>query len=543
MPVPTDIDDLDPAAANNSPSGSDQRSQADNYLRAHAAIIKQESQFAQELTGAVTRTKEGKLQESVSVLDFGDASGATAAANLATQASASYASSMYRQVYMPGGTYTVGVGDTSIFVRKGQSLAGDGMGASKLDASGTLSDTVPTVTLGESSGGAVDTGGQVSEVKDLHFLGSSPYGNIDTTNCAGWNIHDVMFSSPIVGVVAGGSDGLLHDCLFDEGLNGAVVTGANIKINDCNFYLGNYHITLLTGAYDTLISDCQFEYAEYTSILFATGASNLKNIQIRDCNFLHNEQFSTYIGAIRISCHGADFLVSNCTFRNLKGAGIQYDTGVGNVAVIEGCLFDGDETASIYDQSTTMQGVDASNLVATIRGCTFRNLPGQPITFGGAEASTLIVEGCDFSGNTGGSTEINITNSSGSSRVVIRNCTGDRLLVNAQSTVPVVYENNTDGLNTETVTETASTHTVGVATKSLICNRAGTITVTLPPASIWLGRELVIRTITANTVVSASSNVVPTAGGSAGTAILAATAGKWARLRSDGTNWQNESSN
>jgi hypothetical protein len=41
VPVPTDIGDLDTAAANNSPSGSDQRSQADNYLRAHAAFIAQ----------------------------------------------------------------------------------------------------------------------------------------------------------------------------------------------------------------------------------------------------------------------------------------------------------------------------------------------------------------------------------------------------------------------------------------------------------------------------------------------------------------------
>jgi len=52
------------------------------------------------------------------------------------------------------------------------------------------------------------------------------------------------------------------------------------------------------------------------------------------------------------------------------------------------------------------------------------------------------------------------------------------------------------------------------------------------------GRELNIKTITANTVVSASSNVAPLTSATAGTAILAATAGKWARLVSDGTNWR-----
>jgi hypothetical protein len=71
----------------------------------------------------------------------------------------------------------------------------------------------------------------------------------------------------------------------------------------------------------------------------------------------------------------------------------------------------------------------------------------------------------------------------------------------------------------------------------LICNGTGTITVTFPAASSWTGREVMIKTIAAFTVISASSNVVPLAGGSAGTAILAATAGAWATLVSDGTNW------
>jgi hypothetical protein len=41
MPVPSTIDDLSTSAASNSPAGSDQRSQADNYLRAHASFIAQ----------------------------------------------------------------------------------------------------------------------------------------------------------------------------------------------------------------------------------------------------------------------------------------------------------------------------------------------------------------------------------------------------------------------------------------------------------------------------------------------------------------------
>lgn len=86
------------------------------------------------------------------------------------------------------------------------------------------------------------------------------------------------------------------------------------------------------------------------------------------------------------------------------------------------------------------------------------------------------------------------------------------------------------------VTKTTN-FTLAATENWVICNGAGTITVTLPAASSWTGREVMIKTIAAQTVVSASSNVVPLTGGAAGTAILAATAGKWATLVSDGTNW------
>jgi hypothetical protein len=71
----------------------------------------------------------------------------------------------------------------------------------------------------------------------------------------------------------------------------------------------------------------------------------------------------------------------------------------------------------------------------------------------------------------------------------------------------------------------------------VINNRAATNTVTLPAASSWNGRVVTMSTIQAQTVVSAASDVVPLVGGAAGTAILAGTAGKWATLVSDGTNW------
>jgi hypothetical protein len=72
----------------------------------------------------------------------------------------------------------------------------------------------------------------------------------------------------------------------------------------------------------------------------------------------------------------------------------------------------------------------------------------------------------------------------------------------------------------------------------VINNKSGSAcTVTLPAASSWTGREVMVCNYQAQTLISASSNVVPLGGGAAGTAILAATVGKWATLVSNGTNW------
>lgn len=83
----------------------------------------------------------------------------------------------------------------------------------------------------------------------------------------------------------------------------------------------------------------------------------------------------------------------------------------------------------------------------------------------------------------------------------------------------------------------AGSFTLAATENWVICNAAGTVTITFPAASSWTGREVMVKTIAAQTVVSASSNVVPIDSSVAGTAILSATAGAWATLVSDGTNW------
>lgn len=71
----------------------------------------------------------------------------------------------------------------------------------------------------------------------------------------------------------------------------------------------------------------------------------------------------------------------------------------------------------------------------------------------------------------------------------------------------------------------------------IVCNGTASITATLPDPVKWAGRELNIKTIAAYTVVASTGDVKPLATNTPDTAILAATAGKWARMVSDGTYW------
>jgi surface protein len=87
------------------------------------------------------------------------------------------------------------------------------------------------------------------------------------------------------------------------------------------------------------------------------------------------------------------------------------------------------------------------------------------------------------------------------------------------------------------ITITSSAYTVLASHNWIICNGTGTITVTLPTASLFIGRELMFKNITTRLVNSNASNVYPINSGTLGNQILPAAAGSCATLISNGTNW------
>ena len=71
----------------------------------------------------------------------------------------------------------------------------------------------------------------------------------------------------------------------------------------------------------------------------------------------------------------------------------------------------------------------------------------------------------------------------------------------------------------------------------IICNFGADVTLTLPEADQFKWREIMVKTVQAQAVNSASANVVGIATTTTTNVILPRTAGAWATLVSDGTNW------
>jgi hypothetical protein len=106
------------------------------------------------------------------------------------------------------------------------------------------------------------------------------------------------------------------------------------------------------------------------------------------------------------------------------------------------------------------------------------------------------------------------------------------------STPSATMQVNGSFATTIPTTVSTSTHVVGDTDNWLICTYAGTTTFTMPDPTTCAGRILHFLNRTANARLGSVSEIIPLAGGSATTTIVASTAGKWVTLVSDGTYWQ-----
>jgi hypothetical protein len=113
------------------------------------------------------------------------------------------------------------------------------------------------------------------------------------------------------------------------------------------------------------------------------------------------------------------------------------------------------------------------------------------------------------------------------------------LTTQSPSTMTVGYANNLAGgtVSTSLTITGAASYVVATTDYRIIqTTTAGVYYLPIPASGV--GRELALTTEIASAVTSSSLNVIPMAGGAAASAILANTAGKWAKIQSDGTYWR-----
>ena len=146
-----------------------------------------------------------------------------------------------------------------------------------------------------------------------------------------------------------------------------------------------------------------------------------------------------------------------------------------------------------------------------------------PVSAGGTGLTSTPTNGQLLIGNGSGYTLATVTAGSG---ITVTNGAGS-----------VTIRSSSEIYGGAPVTVTGD-YTVATGVTFIINNKSGSsMTLTLPTASSYTGRVITVQNYQAQTVVSASSNVVPEGGGAAGTAILAASVGDSATLVSNGTNW------
>ncbi len=204
-------------------------------------------------------------------------------------------------------------------------------------------------------------------------------------------------------------------------------------------------------------------------------------------------------------------------------------------------------SALVSQVAELQKQIDALNLLPQQPPAALTN--GTSILYGdnlGGFSNVTIGSGVSFSGGVLSSTGTGgtVTSVIGTAPVVSSGGTTPAISMPAATTSVNGYLTSTDW-NTfnakqpvaAPVTQTAN-FSVGATDVWTINNKSGSsCTATLPTASISAGRVLYFQNYQAQTLVSASSNVVPLAGGAATTAILEAVAGANATLVSDGTSW------
>jgi hypothetical protein len=146
---------------------------------------------------------------------------------------------------------------------------------------------------------------------------------------------------------------VFDNCATSVVINTSSGSSRNVIVA-CDFYFSQAYGILVSGyAYDTIISDCNFNFSKINDILIQPANSQLvKNLNINNCTFSYNTQWGTNTGSILFYASNSDFSVQSCNFRNTPSYGFAL-AGTNNSINLFDNIFEGTKTNDQYTQGTT----------------------------------------------------------------------------------------------------------------------------------------------------------------------------------------------
>ena len=414
-------------------------------MTSYAQTLKMADRFGSKLVGFQNRNVYDKLTDGATVKDNGAVGDGvaddTAAFNLATQATVGFSALLAGMIQTPAGNYRI---RSSIYIRKGQTFNG---GGALINASDN--DTVSRFRLGEGLIAGVattDAGGDPVAVTNLRSLGGSAANGFFRVAIQGFRVSDVFMSSCGIGfeTASGAADGIVSNIQIDQSTLGFVFNGLqNSTFNNINLYSANYGFSFRSGCYDIAITGGVISYSTTIAHEYNNTGTNIKGVVVNGTAFLSNVQASgTFLGYVYVAATNVEAQYVNCSFRNCYQMAVNINSGTGHRLTFADCVWDGNRTNPIYNQSTTAQALNISGGVTgtyIINGGEIRNHPGQPVTIGGTGAVIVYINETVFSGNTGGTADVSITNTNAASRVYILGARSDRTMFANTGSAVVEY--------------------------------------------------------------------------------------------------------
>ena len=311
-----------------------------NLSVAAGTIYATDINYNEGATGAVTRTLESKLQESVSVLDFGAVGDGITNDTVAVQTALN---SGVGCIYFPQGTYLLGQLTVPNSVKQ---IIGSGVGSSFLTCTGTFVNYTPWIYF-DSIIGIEVSGLTINQDITTYRLNHA----LNFGSCQVANIHDLSFNSAgfFAIYMAGCVNCKVENIVIYTYSNTAIGVEAGsyrIRINGCTLLsAGTGHgIAVATGS-DNEISDNYVFRASATNFCIAIGSDNsivsrnrlvtnkLEGINLQDASRVSIVDNIVYCEAghqdFAISIYSANLPVQDCLVANNR----TFNSGASGIGV------------------------------------------------------------------------------------------------------------------------------------------------------------------------------------------------------------------